>query len=412
MREVIRVKTGNKNKKIKEEKALMEQFEARSSRVALIQELIPIGLMALEDELQREVVELAGPRYSHGGDIKRWGTNRGFAYLGEQRHAVQVPRLRDMKQRKFISLESYQEFQNPRRLDEAALNRVLHGISTRSYEKAAFCVGEPFGLRRSNVSRRFIKESAAKLKELNERDLSSEEIIAIFLDGKRFAKAGIMIALGVTLSGKKIVLGIIESATEHHQVCEDFLNNLITRGLKVDDEILFIIDGAKGLSKGIKAVLKNKAIIQRCQWHKRENVVAYLSKAEQPRFRVRLQKAYDRPTYEEAKGEIKKLLKELKDSNQSAAASLEEGLEETLTLHKLGMFAKLGRSFKTTNCIESLNAQLEQYTYRVDYWKNSDQRQRWIATSLLEIEPKLRKVMGHKHLPELRKQMKNFNPKS
>ena len=146
--------------------------------------------------------------------------------------------------------------------------------------------------------------------------------------------------------------------------------------------------------------------MHRCQWHKRENVVSYLSKSEQVSWRQRLQRAYNRPEHKEALAAIERLHSELEERNQSAAASLEEGLEETLTLHRLGVYAVLGRSLKTTNCLESVNALVEERCAKVDHWKNSSQRQRWLATALADIEPRLRKVMGYRHLPKLREALK------
>ena len=145
-----------------------------------------------------------------------------------------------------------------------------------------------------------------------------------------------------------------------------------------------------------------QAAVQRCQWHKRENVVGYLPKGEQALWRGRLQRAYDRPTYAEACSALELLQAELEDRNQSAAASLAEGLEETLTLHRLGVYGVLGASFKTTNCIESVNALIEERCAKVDAWKNSNQRHRWLGTALLDIEPRLRRVRGYRHLPKLR----------
>jgi len=170
-----------------------------------------------------------------------------------------------------------------------------------------------------------------------------------------------------------------------------------------------VIDGAKGLCKGIQTVFGKQAIVQRCQWHKRENVVAYLPKLEQSRFRKKLQKAYETSRYSQAKQKLSAIRKELQLINESAVNSLDEGLEETLCLHRLGLFEQLGISLKTTNCIESLNSQLAQYTKRVSYWKNSNQRQRWIATALLAIEPSLRKIKGFKFLPILKNNMNNFD---
>ncbi len=162
-----------------------------------------------------------------------------------------------------------------------------------------------------------------------------------------------------------------------------------------------VIDGGKGLRAAVNQVLKKRAIVQRCVWHKRENVISYLPKSEQEQWRRRLQKAYDRPTHTEAKAALMALHRELEQRNQSAAASLAEGMDETLTLHRLGVYELLGQSFKTTNCLESVNALIEERCAKVDAWKNSSQRRRWLATALLDIEPRLRRVRGHQHLSKL-----------
>jgi transposase-like protein len=156
------------------------------------------------------------------------------------------------------------------------------------------------------------------------------------------------------------------------------------------------------LRKAIYGVFGKKALIQRCQWHKRENVVGYLPKSMQTSMRQKLQEAYQEPIYERAKEKLSKIRKELQLLNQSAVSSLDEGLEETLTLHRLGVFRELGISFKTTNCIESLMALVGQRTDKVDYWRNSDQKHRWLGAALLDIEPRLRKVKGYRYLPQLR----------
>jgi len=152
----------------------------------------------------------------------------------------------------------------------------------------------------------------------------------------------------------------------------------------------------------VKNVFEDFALIQRCQWHKRENVLQYISKSDQPWFRKRLQHAYERPVYDEARRELTKIHAELADKNQSAAASLEEGLEETLTLHRLGLFGVLGKSLKTTNCMESILSQVEWRCRKVGRWHNSSQRQRWMASALLDIEPDLNRIKGWRHLPKLR----------
>jgi transposase-like protein len=222
------------------------------------------------------------------------------------------------------------------------------------------------------------------------------------VDGKRFADATMVVALGITMSGEKRFLGFVETDTENEPVLTAFLRSLTERGLDVSQGVLVIIDGGKGLRAAARKAFRGRALVQRCQWHKRENVVSYLSKSEQPAWRRRLQRAYERPDFDEARKALEQLLGELEERNQSAAASLREGFDETLTLHRLGVFGVLGRSLKTTNCLESVNALIEERCAKVDHWKNSSQRQRWMATSLLEIEPRLRKLMGYRHLPKLR----------
>ena len=375
-------------------------------RVNLIQSLIPLGLKAVEEELQQEVLSLAGGRYERGSALSRWGSNPGSVYLGDQKVRVTVPRVRNRFTQEEVRLESYQALQNPSTINDLALNRVLYGLSTRKYEKAALSVPETFGVSKSSVSRKFIEASAEQLKAFQERSLETHDIVAIFIDGKHFGNSELLIAMGVTLTGEKVILGFIESSTENHVVCREFLQGLQKRGLTKRHPLLFIIDGAKGLKKGIQEVFGHQAFIQRCQWHKRENVLSYLPRSQQELFRKKLQKAYQTPDYDEAKKQLLAIAKELQPVNLSAVTSLKEGMEETLTLQKLGLFSQLGTSLKTTNCIESINSSIQGYTQRIRYWKNSSQKQRWVAAALLEIEPKLRRVKGFRYLKMLRQNMK------
>ena len=222
------------------------------------------------------------------------------------------------------------------------------------------------------------------------------------INGKVFAEDSLIVAMGITMGGEKVILGLMQTGTENKKAIADFLRDLLSRGLRVDEGLLVIVDGSKGFLSSVKEVFEKKAVIQRCQWHKRENVISYLPKDEQEFMRKRLQRAYDRPTYAEAKDALLEILKFLGCRNLSAAKSLEEGLEETLTLHRLGVYALVGTSLKTTNCLETINGQIEKYCSRVSYWKNSSQKQRWLTSSLLAIEPGLRRIKGYDHLPMLR----------
>ena len=405
MKSVVRIGANSKGKGKDLDEAATGDGPQIDARAELIQALIPIGLEAVNDLLQQEVVSLVGARYSRGGgegDYARWGRQPGSVYLGDHKVAVTVPRVRDLRRGQEVPLASYQALGCPRRAEEAALGKVLKGLSCRDYEACVEPAAETFGLAASSLSRRFKRASAKKLAELTERDLSAYDLVALLLDGKTFGDDQMVIGLGVTLQGQKVVLGFVQTATENQQSCSAFLRRLVDRGLKIDAGLLCVIDGAKGLRKAVDKVFGDKAAVQRCQWHKRENVVSYLPTSKQATYRQKLQRAYDQPTYAKAKSALSRIRSELSLLNASAVGSLDEGFEETLTVHRLGLFEELGRSFKTTNCIENLNSLVAQRTDKVDCWKNADQKHRWLATALLDIEPRLRKVCGCKQLARLR----------
>jgi putative transposase len=406
--------------------------EDLDAKLALIQALIPLGLLAVAEALKEEVLALAGERYSRKGGLPglvRWSQQRGSVCLGDQRISITYPRVRDRASNQEIPLQTYRHLQQPHATDGALLLKILRGLSCRSYGECAEAIPAAFGMSPSSVSRRFIRVSARKLQQLCERRLESYDFVALFLDGKTFAEDEMLIALlsapacavstadrcnaqgGITLSGEKVILGFIQTGTENERVCSDFLRSLLDRGLQMDPGLLCIIDGAKGLRAAIQRVFGSQALIQRChlsacnaqaEWHKRENVVSYLPKSQQALWRRKLQAAYEKPTYTEAQAALQRCRQELRLLNVSAVASLDEGMEETLTLHRLGVFPQLGLSLKTTNCLESLMAQVGQRTDKVDRWRNSDQKQRWVASALLDIEPRLRRVKGYRHLPTLR----------
>ena len=380
-----------------------------STRIALIQALIPVALEKVEEELQADVARLAGERYVREGRLPghvRWTPQRGSIYLGDQKIPIEVPRVRDRLRNQEVPLPTYERLQEPRALDTGLLHKVLGGLSTREYERCAEAVPAAFGLSASTVSRRFIRASARKLQELSDRRLEGYDLVVLMLDGKTFAEDAMVSAVGVTITGDKVLLGFVQTATENRKVCAAFLRTLLDRGLRVDLGLLVVTDGAKGLHAAVHEVLDRTAVLQRCQWHKRENVVAYLPERHRAPFRRKLQAAYEQPTYEAAKRALGKIRAELVLLNASAVASLDEGFEETLTLHRLGVFAELGTSLKTTNALESIHARVESRTAKVDHWKNSEQKQRWLATALLDLEPRLRRIRNYRALPLLREAIK------
>ena len=377
-------------------------------RAALIQELIPLGLQAVAEELKVEVEKLAGERHARGGDNYRWGHQNGSVYMRDQKFPIQVPRLRDKSNNREVILESYERFKKPFAGDSQTVLKLLHGLSTHRYHESAELATEAFGISASSLSKRFKEKTADTLRILETRSLKEHDIVVVFLDAKRYAEDGLMVALGVTLHGEKLILGTEQMHGENSRAIEQWLEGLIERGLKFEEGILFIIDGSKGIKKAIERRLGDYALIQRCQWHKRENVVSYLNESEKVLCRVRMSGTYAKTTYSEAKTELEKLHAELARVNASAAASLLEGMEETLTLHRLGLAPELARSLNTTNCIESTMSQMGYYTDKVDRWHNSDQILRWTAAALMDFEPRMHRIKGFRYLPVLRFKLKEF----
>ena len=242
------------------------------TRIEVIQCLIPLGLQAVAEELQRAVEELAGAALSAQGGRAAGaplGISVRIGVSGDQKLRVEVPRVRNVASRTEVPLAAYPALQRPRNQDEGLLLRVLKGIATRDYEACAEAVPAAFGRSGSSVSRRYVKGTARKLAEFQERSLEGYDLVALFLDGKSFADEEILIALGVTLDGHKIPLGFVQAATENERVCRRFLSDLVERGLQYEAGLLVVLDGGKGLYKAVRSVLKGHACVQRCQYHKR-----------------------------------------------------------------------------------------------------------------------------------------------
>ena len=323
--------------------------------------------------------------------------------LGPEKIPIKVPRLVDTHTGETFAPESYQAMNDLPAIDERLSEAILLGLSTADYGRLVGAFTDSFGLSQSSVSRSFIERRAKALEEFEQRSLAEHDFVALLIDGKHLAWQQIIIVLGITMEGEKLPLGFVQTTTENSEAIKGLLRNLIGRGLRFDQGLWCVIDGAKGLYKAVCETFGEYVAIQRCQWHKRQHVVSYLNEADQARYRRRLQQAYEKETYAEAKADLLKLHQELVGLNRSAANSLVEGLEETLTLHRLGVFVELGKSLKTTNCIENLNSRLGQYLSRVKYWQTSDQRCRWVALALLKVEQRMRRISGYKALPKLRK---------
>ena len=374
------------------------------SQHLLISTLLPPAVKAFLAECEKEVNELCGDRYRHGKTNHRWGSQNGSIILGNQHVALEVPRVRS-KDGIEITLQNYQDFQDPKLFDQAVFTEGIKKVSQRDYEKGVQKIANSFGFRKSSVSRKWIKATAKKIEDLQKRSLKEMDIRAVFIDGKRFSKHGVIIALGVASDGKKYVLGIYQADTENSKSCIELLNDLQARGLP-EEGLLFVVDGGSGLNKALEEkylVHKKKerrAIRVRCFVHKWRNIEKALGEASHKAtglyWAIR-----DAKDLSEAKVLCDRLESVLRDLNLSALESFREAKEDLLVIHELKLPRELRNFFSTTNPIESLNSLIEEDMRRVKHWKSSEHFQRWCATYCLASEKKMRKVRGFRNLPGL-----------
>lgn len=331
----------------------------------------------------------------------KWGSQPGYAFWNGRKTALVNQRVRTLDREHEIPLESYAKFQEDGREGRIALREMLRGVSTRDYREGVEGLLRGYGMEKSSISRQFIRASERKLRELMERDLRTLNVAVVFIDGIGFAGHLLVVAMGVDDQGTKHPLGLWQGATENATVCQALLNDLIRRGLDPEKRYLFVIDGGKGLRSAIEKTFGERAEVQRCQEHKTRNVAEHLPPHRQGEFRGRMKAAYGMLDYGEAKTALLECVRDLERINPSAAASLKEGFEDTLTLHRLGVPAALRKSLSTTNPIESPFAYVRQKTSRVKRWRDGSQAQRWAACALLKAEKTWRKVKGCMLMPQL-----------
>jgi putative transposase len=382
------------------------------TKLHLLQHHAKMARLLAEEILEEEVVSLAGERYSRkqdGNSLRRWGANSGSIRIDEEKVPIDVPRVRDTDAEEERSLRSYQAMKEAD-AGEELVRATLLGLSQGDYKQVASQFVDGFGLSQSSVSRQFQERAQKALEEFENRSLEEENFLALWIDGKRVAGEQMIVCMGVTEEGYKKVLGFTQATSERSEPVIELFRDLIERGLTFEEGILCVIDGSKGLRKAIDEVFGDCAEIQRCQWHKRKNILSYLSEADQKTWRRKLQQAYQETTYEAAKERLTGLHAELQQINRQAARSLQEGLEETLTLHRLGLFDELGKSLKTTNCIESLMGDIEGYIGDVKRWHHSLQRHWWMAPALFEAEDGFRRLTGYDDLPRLKAALKEAIP--
>ena len=360
------------------------------------------GLLVMKTLIEEEVESHAGPRYRHTPQRQacRWGSEEGSVVFAGRRVPLTRPRLRSRDGRE-IPLERYECFRADSRLQRAVGPRLLAGVAMRDYEGTLDAVCDGYGVQKSSVSRHWKTLSAERLGEFLERPLGELDLVVLMIDGIEFHDYLLVVALGLDSQGKKHVLGLWPGATENATVCKELLSDLTGRGLATDRKYLVVIDGSKALAKAVRATFGEQATIQRCQVHKERNVLEQLPPEHQGRVRQRLRAAWKLKGYADAKPALEKVLADLEALSPAAANSLREGLEESLTLHRLGTPETLRRTLRSTNPIESCFSATRKRCRNVKRWRSQEMVQRWAATMLLQVEARFRRVRGHREMPLL-----------
>ena len=362
--------------------------------------LLEIGRMMAETIMYIEREEISGPEYQPlSSEIKKWASQRGSIYLGDQKIAVEHPRLRGKKGE--MVLESYQKLKEPGAFSEELLCKILRGISSQRYSETVIEAAGAFGVSSSSVSRHIVAATSKKLKEFKERSLSDFRTFAVFIDTIHRAGCAFMVALGIDKEGRKQVLGFWEGATENNEVCRELLADLERRGLEISQKILFVTDGGKGIIKVLKDRFGKKLIHQRCTIHKDRNIQRHLAKRYRKEAHRRFRTALEQTSYKDARQMLLEFERWLRGINESAADSLLEALEEILTLHRLKVPALLRKTLHSTNPIESMFSTVRDCEGNIKQYRGSKMSQRWLAAVCLHCEKGFKRVKGYRGIKEV-----------
>jgi putative transposase len=373
------------------------------TRAGLLAFVYQQGLEALERVLQADAEALAGPKGKHLPDRThhRWGTTQTSLPLGGRRIVVERPRVRS-KDGHEASLPSIETLSAADSLPERVAEQIVLGVSTRGYKRSL----EPLpakvrsrGTSKSSASRALVAKTTEKMDDFLKSSLEQVDLIALFLDGIEVAEQVVVVALGVTCDGTKVPLGLWQGSTENAAICTELLQDLLGRGLKIDQPLLCVIDGGKGIRKAVRDVFGERAVVQRCQVHKTRNVRDHLSESRRGWVAGQMQDAYRTKSAEVAKRRLLQLVDWLESNGeQSAAASLREGLDETLTVLRLALPTLLTRTFSTTNPIENLNGNIRRVIRNVKRWRPGPMVRRWTALGIAEAQRGFHRVKGHAHM--------------
>ncbi|MGV1028547.1 MAG: IS256 family transposase [Dermatophilaceae bacterium] len=385
----------------------MEEIAA-DMREGLLALAVGAGLQVMAQLMEADVTAVCGPKGKHNPDraASRHGTGRGSVTLGGRRVPVTRPRVRVVDGSSELPVPAYEVFTGTELLGRMALERMLAGVSTRRYPAALEPVGEGIeatsaSTSKSAVSRRFIAMTETALADLLVKDLSEVDLVALMIDGVHFADHLCVVALGIDIDGTKHPLAVVEGSTENTTLVRGLLVGLRERGLDTTKPILAVLDGAKALTAAVKEVFDHP-VIGRCQLHKIRNVRDHLPEKMRGPVEKRMRQAYHADSALQAQGLLEALAKELDKTHPGAAASLREGLAETLTVLRLEVPPTLARTLRSTNAIESMISISRDHARNVKRWRDGQMALRWCAAGMVEASKQFRRVNGHLHLPALR----------
>ncbi len=379
------------------------------------------GLQLMDLLMQEEVRGLVGERSQRQAErtANRWGSERGYCVVMGQKVPVERPRVRTADDKevrlgttddKEVRLGSYEMFHRGEPLTETVWEKLMLGLSTRKYGQAIRQFTEAYGLEKSAVSEHFIEASRTKLKEMMERRLDTTRLCALLVDATPFEGQQMVAALGIGQDGRKTILGVRQGATENATVVGELLGDLVNRGLDFTEPRLYVLDGGKALTAAVKKYAGESVAIQRCQVHKRRNVLDHLTDEQKPTVAKKLNAAYALEDHAAAQQALNALHRELMDLNPSAARSLGEGMEETLTVHRLHVPMQLRKTLASTNVIESAFSIVERVCRNVKRWHGGDQRERWVGSGLLVAQKQFRRITGYKQIPALIRELETQGP--
>ncbi|HWY17347.1 MAG TPA: IS256 family transposase [Solirubrobacteraceae bacterium] len=369
---------------------------------------VGVGLGVMHELMASEIEEVCGPRGKHDSErvAYRHGSDDGEVTLGSRRVAVERPRMRAKDGGGEVPVETYEHFASRDALSAVVLERMLAGVSTRRFQRTQEPVGEQVEAQarstsKSAVSRTFVARTSETLKALMDRRLEDVRLAVLMLDGIVLKDHTNVVALGITTDGVKVPLGLWEGSTENKTVATSLLSDLVARGLDVEQGVLVVIDGSKALRAAVNAVLGPRTPVHRCVRHKERNVLDHLPERDRPEVKRRLRRAWAREDHRQALGELQALAAELQRSHPGAASSLEEGMQETLTVTRLGVRGALKRTLASTNPCESMIECVRRSSRNVKRWQSGEMCLRWTAAGMLEAERQFRRIVGHADLAKL-----------